>query len=268
MGKIWRRILIGIVILAAIIGIVAKLLEPEEYTNTKPRQNTECTITQRVLDEAGKMTDKQKKDLEALIAEKEQLIGCDIVILTINEPGLDSYDEIRDYAQAYYEDNKFGWNKTNGDGIIYVDDWATGYTWMCTTGLAKTRLDDTDTEQIVDSANEIVNDNPYEAYTSIVNNAATMIRTGRSSYVQINPIIVFLAAAVIGAVFVGVQLIGHGGKDTVLRSTYAKGGVQMNEKQDIFLYSHVTRTKRPSKSSGGGGKVGGTGGHGGAGGRH
>ena len=133
MGKIWRRILIGIVILAAIIGIVAKLLEPEEYTNTKPRQNTECTITQRVLDEAGKMTDKQKKDLEALIAEKEQLIGCDIVILTINEPGLDSYDEIRDYAQAYYEDNKFGWNKTNGDGIIYVDDWATGYTWMCTT---------------------------------------------------------------------------------------------------------------------------------------
>ena len=78
--------------------------------------------------------------------------------------------------------NKFGWNKANGDGIIYVDDWATGYTWMCTTGLAKTRLDDTDTEQIVDSANEIVNDNPYEAYTSIVNNAATMIQTGRSSY--------------------------------------------------------------------------------------
>ena len=149
-----------------------------------------------------------------------------------------------------------------------MDDWATGYTWMCTTGLAKTRLDDTDTEQIVDSANEIVNDNPYEAYTSIVNNAATMIQTGRSSYVQINPIIVFLAAAVIGAIFVGVQLIGHGGKDTVLRSTYAKGGVQMNEKQDIFLHSHVTRTKRPSKSSGGGGKVGGTGGHGGAGGRH
>ena len=123
MGKIWRRILIGIVILAAIIGIVAKLLEPEEYTNTKPRQNTECTITQRVLDEAGKMTDKQKKDLEALIAEKEQLIGCDIVILTVNEPGLDSYDEIRDYAQAYYEDNKFGWNKANGDGIIM---WMTG----------------------------------------------------------------------------------------------------------------------------------------------
>lgn len=123
MGKIWRRILIGIVILAAIIGIVAKLLEPEEYTNTKHRQNTECTITQRVLDEAGKMTDKQKKDLEALIAEKEQLIGCDIVILTINEPGLDSYDEIRDYAQAYYEDNKFGWNKTM-ETVSFM--WMTG----------------------------------------------------------------------------------------------------------------------------------------------
>lgn len=268
MGKIWRRILIGIVILGAVIGIMAKLLEPGEYTNTKPRQNTECTVTQRVLDEAGKLTDEQKKNLEALIIEKEQLIGCDIVILTINKPGLNSYDEIRNYAQAYYEDNKFGWNKANGDGIIYVDNWATGYTWMCTTGLAKTRLDDTDTEQIVDNANEIVNDNPYEAYASIVNNATTMIQTGRSSYMRIHPVIVFLAAAVIGAVFVGVQLIGHGGKNTVLRSTYAKGGVQMNEKKDIFLNSYVTRTKRPSKSSGGGGKVGGTGGHGGAGGRH
>ena len=133
MGKIWRRILIGIVILAAIIGIVAKLLEPEEYTNTKSRQNTECTITQRVLDEAGKMTDKQKKNLEALIAEKEQLIGCDIVILTINEPGLDSYDEIRDYAQAYYEDNKFGWG---GKFYLLLEGFGEspegfGFLWSC-----------------------------------------------------------------------------------------------------------------------------------------
>lgn len=64
MGKIWRRILIGIVILAAIIGIVAKLLEPEEYTNTKSRQNTECTITQRVLDEAGKRLINRRKILK------------------------------------------------------------------------------------------------------------------------------------------------------------------------------------------------------------
>ena len=113
------------------------MLEPEEYTKYKNLvKNTECTITQRVLDEAGKMTDKQKKDLEALIAEKEQLIGCDIVILTVNEPGLDSYDESEDYAQAYYEDNKFGWNKANGDGIIYVDELGNGihldvYNWSC-----------------------------------------------------------------------------------------------------------------------------------------
>ena len=103
---------------------------------------------------------------------------------------------------------------------------------------------------------------------TIFTSIPALLNKSTASYVQINPIIVFLAAAVIGAIFVGVQLIGHGGKDTVVKSTYAKGGVQMNEKQDIFLHSHVTRTKRPSKSSSGGGKVGGTGGHGGAGGRH
>lgn len=266
MAKIWRRILIGIVILGAVIGIAGKLLAAGEYTNTEPRKNTECVVTKRVLDEADKLTDEQEKKLEDLIAEKEQLIGCDIIILTINDDSLNDYNKIRDYAQAYYEDNKFGWNKANGNGLLYVDNWATGYTWMCTTGLAQTRLDDTDAEQIVDSTTEIVNDNPYEAYTSLVNNAATIIHTGRATYLHMNPLIILFAAAIIGAIFVGIQLLGHGGKDTVVKSTYAKGGVQMNEKKDIFLRSHVTRTKRESKSSSG--KVGGTGGHGGAGGKH
>lgn len=266
MAKICRRILIGIVILGIIIGVAAKLFAKGEYTNTEARKNTECTIEQRVFDEADKLTDEEEKNLEALIAEKEQVIGGDIIFLTLNDTRLNDYDKIRDYAQSYYEDNKFGWDKPNGNGFIYVDDWATGYSWMCTTGDVKERLDDADVERIVDDANEVVNKDPFGAYASVINNAATIIQTGRAYYLHINPFIVLLGAALLGAIFVGIQLIGHGGKDTVVKSTYIKGGVKMNEKKDIFLRSHVTRTKRESKSSSG--KTGGTNGHGGAGGRH
>lgn len=43
------------------------------YTNTEPRSNTECTLTQRVFDDADVLTDEEEAKLEKLIAEKENL---------------------------------------------------------------------------------------------------------------------------------------------------------------------------------------------------
>lgn len=43
------------------------------YTNTEPRSNTECTLTQRVFDDADVLTDEEEAKLEKLIAEKKNL---------------------------------------------------------------------------------------------------------------------------------------------------------------------------------------------------
>ena len=42
--------------------------------------------TQRVYDFADKLTDEEESRLEALIAEREAQIHCDLVVVTLNEP--------------------------------------------------------------------------------------------------------------------------------------------------------------------------------------
>ena len=150
MAKTYRRILIFIVILGVLMGLLGKKFAGDQYVNTEPRKNTECTLTKRVFDDADVLTDEEEKNLEALIAEKEELIGGDLVLITTNDASLDTMEKLRDYAQNYYKENKLGWDQPIGSGAIYVDDWETRYTWLATRGRVKDRLSKDNTDYIVD----------------------------------------------------------------------------------------------------------------------
>ena len=89
-------------------------------------------MTQRVFDDADVLTDEEEAKLEKLIAEKEKLIGGDIVLMTTNDASLNTMEKLRDYAQNYYKENKIGWDKPIGSRAIYVDDWETKHTWRAT----------------------------------------------------------------------------------------------------------------------------------------
>ena len=102
--RTYRRILIFIVILGVLMGLLGKKFAGDQYVNTEPRKNTECTLTKRVFDDADVLTDEEEKNLEALIAEKEELIGGDLVLITTNDASLDTMEKLRDYAQNYYKD--------------------------------------------------------------------------------------------------------------------------------------------------------------------
>ena len=52
MAKTYRGILIFVVILGIVMGLAGKKFDGYVYTNTEPRSNTECTLTQRVFDDA------------------------------------------------------------------------------------------------------------------------------------------------------------------------------------------------------------------------
>lgn len=140
MAKTYRGILIFVVILGIVMGLAGKKFDGYVYTNTEPRSNTECTLTQRVFDDADVLTDEEEAKLEKLIAEKEKLIGGDIVLMTTNDASLNTMEKLRDYAQNYYKENKIGWDKPIGSGAIYVDDWETGHTWLATRGTVKDKL--------------------------------------------------------------------------------------------------------------------------------
>ena len=252
MAKTYRRILIFIVILGVLMGLLGKKFAGDQYVNTEPRKNTECTLTKRVFDDADVLTDEEEKNLEALIAEKEELIGGDLVLITTNDASLDTMEKLRDYAQNYYKEKKLGWDQPIGSGAIYVDDWETRYTWLATRGRVKDRLSKDNTDYIVDETNDIVNKDPYKAYTRLINLIAEETQKSPMFHINISPIWVLLGCLVVSLIFVVAQLSGQVGKDTVKKSTYVKkDGVQMNDKKDVFLHSHVTKTKRKSDDDSG-----------------
>jgi len=174
MAKTYRGILIFVVILGIVMGLAGKKFDGYVYTNTEPRSNTECTLTQRVFDDADVLTDEEEAKLEKLIAEKEKLIGGDIVLMTTNDASLNTMEKLRDYAQNYYKENKIGWDKPIGSGAIYVDDWETKHTWLATRGTVKDKLSKDNTDYIVDETNDIVNKDPYKAYTRLINLLAVL----------------------------------------------------------------------------------------------
>ena len=150
------------------------------------------------------------------------------------------------------QENKLGWDQPIGSGAIYVDDWETRYTWLATRGIVKDRLSKDNTDYIVDETNDIVNKDPYKAYTRLINLIAEETQKSPMFHINISPIWVLLGCLVVSLIFVVAQLSGQVGKDTVKKSTYVKkDGVQMNDKQDVFLHSHVTRTKRKSDDDSG-----------------
>ena len=124
MNKTYRKVILGLLIAALVLGGMALFLRYAVFqgmmASKEPRSNTQCQIEERVFDEANVLADEEEEELSALIEEKEKMIGADIVLLTIREPEIDDYYTIRDYAQNWYETNQFGWDKPNGDGIIYV----------------------------------------------------------------------------------------------------------------------------------------------------
>ena len=107
---------------------------------------------ERVFDYADKLTDKEEDALRELIAEKEALVGCDIILVTIDDPSINSDYAMMNYADDFYDERQYGFDKPWGDGALYLDNWANGYCWFSTSGRVENRY----SSQAIDSLiNEI-----------------------------------------------------------------------------------------------------------------
>lgn len=278
MKNTYQKIIAGIFILGVILGAAALLFQFGIFqgvmASKTTRTNDQCATEERVFDEANKLTGEQEEKLRSLIAKKEEVIGADIILLTINEPDINDYYKMRDYAQNYYEENQFGWDKAGGNGIIYVDNWATGYCWLCTTGNAADKLDDDTISYIIDKTNKTVNQNPYKAYKTMIQTVTLEMKNFNLFQFEIPTLFLAFAALVVMVIVLVCNLMTNKGTVTTNSSTYVPdGGVKIIRKNDIFLHSHVSRRKieKADINSGGGsggGHIGGSGGHGGGGGRH
>jgi len=242
------------------------------------RANTECDTTERVFDYADVLSDAEEDSLREVIAQKEVETRSDIVIVTLNETleeYVKPYEEIIGpvstdkwvmvYADNFYEEHKFGFDKPIGDGTLLVDNWYREpdgwvYSWMLTSGRVRDTFSEGMIDYVVDYSLAVVEDSPYEAYYRFVSEYEnTYIQDDGEVY---NPMVLLLGSFVIAAIFFAVNCIGRRGKKTTTSSTYVAGGRPVIRlREDHFIRTSVTKTRIQTDSSSGGGGGGGGGSH-------
>lgn len=282
--KYFRWVFIAIAVLATIFLIINGINVYAGGVGHRDRTNTECATQKRVFDYADKLSDEEEAALSELIAKREKQTSCDIILVVLNEslkdyartidPYVDYEHFVKIYSEQFYEENNFGYDKPNGDGVLLLDNWYREddgwvYTWLCTTGIAKDRYSSYDIDRLLDKVYLYVEDDPYRAYTTYVNTFYKDMKGGRLG-IDVPVWLPFLIGAAAAVIFIAVNWKSKSGKKTTNAVTYVNGKrADFVNRQDIFIRKTVTRRRiQTSSSSGGGGhhSSGGGGGHHGGGG--
>lgn len=245
------------------------------------RTNTECVTKERVFDNADVLTDKEEEKLRSLIAKREKQTGCDIVLVTLNEPlkeyaravepGVISEEYVRVYAEQRWENDGFGYDRPDGDGVMLVDNWSREddgmiHTWLCTTGRAMDAYYVEDIDHLLDNVYRYVEKNPYRAYRTYVNDFYHDMMGWNVSHLTVPGFVPWLAGIIAAVIFAAVNWRSKEGKKTTTATTYVAGREPVfRVSQDRFLRKTVTQRKIQTSSGGHGG---GGGSHGGGGGHH
>ncbi len=278
----WLYIVLGVML--CIYGLLAGGHWMTSKAAGHQRTNKECTTKERVFDYGDVLTGKEEEKLRRLIAKREKQTGCDIVLITLNEslkeyaraidPYADYEEFVRIYAEAFYEDNNFGYDKPNGDGVLLIDNWyreddGSIYTWFSTTGKVKDAYDYMDIDHLLDNVYRYVEHNPYKAYKTYVNDFYHDMTGLRAFHLYVPDIVPWVIGIISAAVFILCNRRAKSGAKTTTAITYVNGlEPQFRIKEDRFLRKSVVTRKIESSSSGGGGRSGGGGGHSGGGGSH
>lgn len=275
----WLYILIAV--FAAILFLIKGVHNLSAESGYYERTNTECKTAQRVFDYGNVLSDKEERKLEELIAKREKQTQCDIVLITLNESLKEyarsiephvTYDEfVRVYAEQFYEENCFGYDKANGDGVLLIDNWYREdngkiYTWFCTTGIVKDTYSDADIDHILDRVYRYVEQNPYRAYMTYINDFYDDMTGNRLFHMDVPKGLPFFLGIVAAALFIPLNWKSRSGSNTTTAATYVNGGrEQFTNKQDIFIRKSVVKRRIETSSGSGGGHGGG---HSGGGGSH
>ena len=271
-----------------IVGIACKIITEMRPKIEFVRGNTQALTEERVFDVGDKLTPEEENRLREKIRIAEDLCGTDIILVTLDqslEEYARSYEDIIGYVEPYqytmvyadnfYDDGKFGYNKPHGDGLILVDNWyreADGgvYTWVSTSGKAMEQLSTGDIESMLDMCLEYVEDDPAYAYEYFVELVVDHLNPNEKMGDDLGGGISVLVGLVAGLIFFFANFGGKKGKKTVESRTYVKNGsANIRERQDIFLNKTMQRRKIETQSSrsGGGGHIS-AGGHSHGGGGH
>lgn len=214
----------------------------------------------RVVDEADLFSADEETSLEAKIQEIAEEYQFDVVIVTENELGGKSPME---FADDFFDYNGYGYGPAR-DGILFLISMEDRDWWISTRGYGLTAFTDYGLNYIGDAVVSDLSDGEYadamEHFLTLTDEFLDEAAQGTPydiAHQKKNPLmtagIILLFVAVVSLVIMLILKSQLKSK----RSQYAanpyvrEGSFQLKRSQDIFLYSHVSKTKRASNSSGG-----------------
>ena len=276
--KIWF-IIAGILAVITIGAAVVHALTP------KPVRGNGQEPTERVYDYADMLTDEEEQSLREYIAECEEKIQADIVIVTISESV--EYDlqdpdlpeafhakevgstawstAMRDLADNFYDYNNYGYNKVHGNGVLLLDNSYEGQkgSWLSTCGNVYDYFGDYEIDQALYAVDDYIDESPYRAYKNCISYVTrTMEESQESMPMTFAPWI--LVGLVVALIYAAVNLHQNKAKDTTATNQYVDGKKpKINDTRDQYLRKNVV-TRRIETSSSSGGSSHRSGGHGGS----
>lgn len=233
------------------------------------RTNTAAPL-ERVFDNADVLSEKEEDKLRKKIAKAERKIGCDIVLVTIEQPvegveaqekfGYRYYDwenNMQDIADDFYDYNSYGYDNVKYSGVLLLDNWyedANGSqkgSWLSTSGKVFEKFGNYEIDIVLDEVYEWIDYNPYKAYCAYVDAVVSCMGGGLSkqekeALVGLTIILPLMAAII----YIVGNLTPKEGKVTTNVNTYVSGNVRINAMRDDFIRKSCTSTLIASDSGG------------------
>ncbi|MGN1457658.1 MAG: TPM domain-containing protein [Acutalibacteraceae bacterium] len=219
----------------------------------------------RVVDMAELMDESEKSTLLSKLDEISERQKLDVVVVTVNT--LD-HKTPADYADDFYDYNGYGFGD-NKDGVLLLVSMEDRDWYITTTGYGITAFTDKGIEYISDQFLPKLSDGDYyESFVEYANQCdkfITQAKTGEPYDVGNMPkepfptVTAIVVGLIIGFIVAFVITSSMKGKLKTVRmqneaSNYVtKRGMRVTNKQDVFLYSHVSKIRRSTESSHGGG---------------
>lgn len=271
-----------IYIILAVLGILLFVLHVGHWgialTADYQRTNKECLTDQRVFDYGDVLTDMEEQKLEKLIAKREKQTGCDIVLITLHEslkeyareiePGVSYNEFVGVYAEQFWKENGLGYDRPDGDGVVLVDNWyreddGAIYTGFSARGRVIDAYTDLQINHILDNVYRYVEQNPYRAYKTYVNDFYHDMLGINVFSIYIPQIAYWIVGIISAVIFILYNWRSRKGRKTITAVTYVAGGKPVFRVcEDRFIRKTVTRRKIERSSSGSSGGSGGGGGGG------
>lgn len=263
--RIWF-IIVAVLLVITIFMVAAELLSRND---SGVRNNDESPI-ERVYDYAEVLTDEEEQELRILIAKKETEIQADIVLVTINEPmekdGISWETAMMNYADDFYDNHNYGYNKVWGNGVLLLDNYYEGQagSWLSTCGNVYEKFGNYEINRVLDAVYYGLDDGAYNAYSKYVYTVCDYMQD--TEEVEGIPFIgIFIIPTIVAVIYACIHLFQAKAKDTTNASTYVAGGRPvMKVQRDDFIRKSVTKRRIESSSSSSGGGSRSSGGRGGS----